>query len=52
MTLSVRLFVTVHDCLKLHLNGYIVELPLKVELQRKGDANGYLKYDCMDTYGK
>ena len=46
------LFVTVHDCLKLHLNGYIVELPLQVELQRKSDAKGYLKYDRMDIYEK
>ena len=52
MTLSVRLFITVHDSLKLHLNGYIVELPLQVELQRKGDANDYLNYNCMDIYGK
>ena len=52
MTMSVTLFVTVHDCLKLHLNGSTVELPLYVELQQKGDANGYLKYDCMDIYGK
>ena len=51
MTLSVRLFAIVHDCLKLHLNGYIVELPLQVELQWKGDTNGYLKYDCTDIYG-
>ena len=46
------LFVTVRDCLKLHLNGYTVELPLRVELQRKGEANDYLKYDFMDIYGK
>ena len=30
----------------------VVELPLQVELQRKGDANGYFKYDRMDIYGK
>ena len=32
-------------------NGYIVELPLQVELQWKGDTKGYLKYDCTDIYG-
>ena len=51
MTMRVRLFlaqfIIVWNCI---LNGYILEVPLRVELQRKKDANQYSKHEFEWTF--